>query len=288
MHHAIPTYPLRYFSGYDDTAGVFLLDEHTHTDGPPLHLPYRGNYYKIGLCLRGTMVLKANLETYTIAPNCLMLITPHVIKEWTAMSDDHDSLSVFFTKEFLTTRNTIDVENFHFLESVSWHVLPLPAAAADALAASLRFLRQKFATPHPYREQVIKSLINSLLYEVAAVYDQQSAVLQATQTRSQLLTAEFKQLVYAHSLIERSVAFYADQLCITPKHLTEIVKDATGKTAGKWLEETVVLEAKALLQNRHLTIAQVADMLHFQDQSSFSRFFRKSLGFSPTAYRQAG
>ncbi|UOQ77368.1 AraC family transcriptional regulator [Hymenobacter sp. 5516J-16] len=289
MSHLIPTYRLQYFSRPDDeVADVFFLDEYTHTGGPPLGTPYRGNYYKIGICLRGTAELKANLETYVIEPGSLMLITPHIIKEWTSFSPDHDSLSVFFTPEFITTRNHIPVDHFQFLENASRHVLPLAAAEAMSITASLRLLQQKFQAAAPYRNQVIKSLINSLLYEVIGLYDQQQAARQATQTRGQLLTAEFKLLVNRYSTTERSVKFYADRLCITPKHLTETVKQTTGKTAGEWIEEAVMLEAKALLQNQQLTVAQVADLLHFTDQSAFSRFFRNSLGLSPTAYKQAG
>ncbi|RPD45930.1 AraC family transcriptional regulator [Hymenobacter sediminis] len=288
MSTLIPTYRLQYFvRPNDEVADVFFLDEHTHTGGPPLGVPYRGNYYKIGICLRGTAELKANLETYAIEPGSLMLITPHIIKEWTSFSADHDSLSVFFTPEFITTRNHIPVDHFQFLENATRHVLPLAAAEAASITASLRLLQQKFQAPAPYRNQVIKSLINSLLFEVVGLYDQQQAALQATQTRSQLLTAEFKHLVNTHSTSERSVKFYADHLCITPKHLTETVKQTTGKTAGEWIEEAVMLEAKALLQNQQLTVAQVADLLHFTDQSAFSRFFRNSLGLSPTAYKQA-
>jgi len=289
MPNLIPTYRLQSFSRPDEEpADVFFLDEHTHTAGPPLGVPYRGNYYKIGICLRGTAKLKANLETYYIEPDSLMLITPHIIKEWTSFSSDHDSLSVFFTPEFITTRNHIPVDHFQFLESATRHVLPLAAAEAASITASMRLLQQKFQAPHPYRNQVIKSLINSLLYEVVGFYDRQHAALQATQTRSQLLTAEFKLLVNAHSTTARSVKFYADRLCITPKHLTDTLKQTTGKTAGEWIEEAVMLEAKALLQHGQLSVAQVADLLHFPDQSAFSRFFRNSLGLSPTAYKQAG
>ncbi|MBG8556251.1 AraC family transcriptional regulator [Hymenobacter guriensis] len=289
MSNLIPTYRLQSFSRpEEEPAEVFFMDEHSHTTGPPLGVPYRGNYYKIGICLRGTAELKANLETYHIEPGSLMLITPHIIKEWTAFSADHDSLSVFFTPEFITTRNHIPVDNFQFLENATRHVLALAPAEAASITASLRLLQQKFDAPQPYRNQVIKNLINSLLYEVVGVYDQQSAALQASQTRSQQLTAEFKHLVNAHCTTERSVQFYAGRLCITPKHLTESVKQTTGKTAGEWIEEAVMLEAKALLQHGQLSVAQVADLLHFTDQSAFSRFFRNSLGLSPTAYKQAG
>jgi AraC-like DNA-binding protein len=83
------------------------------------------------------------------------------------------------------------------------------------------------------------------------------------------------------------VQFYADALCITPRHLTELVKAVTGRTPSDWIAEAVALEAKALLQNPALAVQQVAASLHFADQFAFSRFFKNSTGLSPTAYRQA-
>ncbi|WP_176132948.1 helix-turn-helix domain-containing protein [Hymenobacter sp. CRA2] len=283
----IPTYPLQSFAPRHGALGVYFVDHSTSSDGPPLGLPYRGDYYKIGLCLQGRAELKANLETYAIGPGSLMIVTPHTIKEWTHLSADYDGLSVFFTRDFLTAHRHLDVSQFNFLESVGTHVLPLSAAQTAELQACFDYLRQKYHAPHPYRETLVKNLINNLLCEVVAIYDQQRAALRASQTRAQLLTAEFKHLLGTHGAAERSVQFYAERLCITPKHLTETVKDTTGKTAGEWIAEAVVLEAQALLQNQQLTVAQVADLLHFTDQSAFSRFFRKNRGLSPTAYKQA-
>jgi len=154
--------------------------------------------------------------------------------------------------------------------------------------ASFRFLQQKYNTPNAQRENIVKNIINSLLYETGALYDRQPATLPGRTTRGQVLAAAFRQLVQAHCASARSVTFYASALCITPKHLTELVKEATGRTASDWITEAVVLEAKALLQNHALPIQQVAASLQFADQFAFSRFFKKSTGVSPTAYRQAG
>jgi AraC-like DNA-binding protein len=289
MPTAIPTYQLQDFSTPTGGAGeVFLLDESTHTAGPPMNTPYRGDYYKIGLCQRGSAELKVNLETYAIGPGDLMLITPHVIKQWTGFSADHDSLSVFFTRDFLTAGNPANREQLHFLENATRHVLPLAAAELSSLAASLDLLRLKLRTPHVYQAGIVRSLLHSLLYEVVAVYDQQCAARRATQTRPQRLAAEFKQLLNAHCRSERSVGFYGEQLCVTPKHLTETVRAVTGKTASAWIDEAVMLEAKALLLLPQLTVAQVAEQLHFPDPSAFSRYFKKSFGLSPKAYQQAG
>lgn len=289
MSEHIPTYQLQAFSGAANAGSEVYFPDYT---GPkpqiPLNLPYRGDYYKISICLRGKAELKVNLETYVVTPGCLILATPDVVKQWLYVAEDYETLSVFFTKDFITTNNTA-AGKLRFFVAPPVHVLPLSAPDAASIAASFRFLQQKYGTPNAQRDNILKNIIASLLYEIGALYDQQpSAMPAAATTRSQLLTDAFRQLVQTHCVSMRSVQFYAATLCITPKYLTELVKAATGRTASDWIAEAVVLEAKALLQNHALPVQEVAASLQFTDQFAFSRFFKKSTGLSPTAYRQAG
>ena len=86
---------------------------------------------------------------------------------------------------------------------------------------------------------------------------------------------------------ERSVSFYANQLNITPKYLSEAVKEIMGKTAGELIDEAVIMQAKVLLKTPDLNIGQVATVLNFPDQSFFGKFFKKHVGLSPNQYRVA-
>lgn len=290
MSEAIPTYQLQAFASPDGAPVEVYFPDYAAPAKPriPLDRPYRGDYYKISLCLRGTAELKANLETYAVGPACLILATPDVIKQWLHLADDYETLSIFFTKDFITTNNAA-TGKLRFFVAPPRYVLQLSAGQAENLAASFRFLQQKYHTPSPERENILKNILNSLLYEIGALYEGLlPAPLPASRPRSQQLAAAFRQLVQAHSATARSVAYYAAALCVTPKHLTELVKEATGRTASDWIAEAVVLEAKALLQTPGLPIQQVAASLHFADQFAFSRFFKNSTGLSPTAYRQAG
>jgi AraC family transcriptional activator of pobA len=288
MSERIPTYQLQAFASEGSAAvEVYFPDYATAKPTIALNRPYRGDYYKISLCLRGEAVLKANLDTYTVTPDCLIVATPEVIKEWDAISTDYETLSVFFTKDFITTNNAA-TGKLHFLVAPPTYVLPLRASEAAAIAASLRFLQQKYHAPNAQRDNILRNILTGLLYEIGALYDQHPAPRRAGQQRSQQLADAFRQLVQANCASMRSVSFYAATLCITPKHLTELVKEATGRTASDWIAEAVVLEAKALLQNPALPVQQVAASLQFADQFAFSRFFKKSTGLSPTAYRQAG
>lgn len=288
MTERIPTYQLQAFADPTDAAPeVYFPDYGTTKPRIPLNLPYRGDYYKISLCLRGRAGLKVNLAAYAVVPGCLVLATPDVIKEWQQVSDDYETLSVFFTKDFITSNNAA-TGRLGFLVNPAAYVFQLTAREAENVALSFRFLQQKYNTPHAQRSNILKNILNSLLYELAAIHDQPAAPLPAAPTRRQLLAAAFRALVQAHSVSARSVRFYADQLCVSPKYLTEVVKEATGQTAGEWIAAAVVLEAKVLLQNPALTVCQVATSMHFDDQFTFSRFFKKVTGLSPTAYRQAG
>lgn len=287
MSAAIPVYQLSTLNEPAATpTDCFFLGPDSAPTQLPIDLPYRSSYYKIGIWLHGSARLKVNLETYAIGPNSLLLLSPYVIKQWPFMSADMEALSVFFTQDFVAAGGGLNPDAFAFFGRDARHVIELPPAQAAGIADLLRTIGEKYAAPHAYRAEILRSLLHILLHEIAPVYGAQHAAA-AVQTRSQLLAAEFKKLVSSHYATERSLAFYAGQLCITPKHLAETVRETTGKRAVAWLAEAVLLEASVLLQNPALTISQIADTLHFADQSTFGRFFRNNMGVSPTSYRQS-
>ena len=85
----------------------------------------------------------------------------------------------------------------------------------------------------------------------------------------------------------RDVGFYAAKVCLTPKHFSTVIRQETGHTAAWWIHRQVVSEAKNLLTMRpDLNIQAVADQLGFADQATFSRYFRRETGISPTEFRE--
>ena len=85
---------------------------------------------------------------------------------------------------------------------------------------------------------------------------------------------------------ERSVIFYADQLFLTPKHLSRVIKEVSGRSAGEWIDEQVILEAKARLKTSSLTVQEISDQLGFPNQSFFGKYFKRHVGMSPSDYRK--
>lgn len=265
MSRPIPTYELAtLMAGLGPVPGLFF----SHQAPRPavrIDLPYRSGYYKIGVCLRGHAQLKVNLDEFDIRPTSLVLTTPHSIKQWLHISPDYQAVDVFFTRDFLVTAD-FDPDQLPCFAPSAPPALPLPVASAQVLVTAMQLLQARCQqATGPYQVQIAQRLVQALLYELAAAYEASPRPRLPVPARASLLLLRFKELVTQHYLTERSLAFYAAQLCITPKHLTETVKQLTGRTAGEWLAETLALEAKVLLHDAARSIGQVADQLHFRD-----------------------
>lgn len=100
-----------------------------------------------------------------------------------------------------------------------------------------------------------------------------SAVVKSKSRKEYIFERFYESLVQSYQS-ERSVKFYADQLCLTPKHLSGVVKEVSGKTVGEWIDELVILEAKALLNSSSMNIQEIADRLNFANQSFFGKYFK--------------
>lgn len=281
----IPTYHLENLS--KDQNDIFLIiNNQLKNPTSSVNIPFRSNYYGVGLCTEGKAELKANLESYFVEPGCIVAMSPHIIKQWIYMSDDFKNSVVFFTGDFIISSNNISLDSFPFFESVAEHAFCLSPAQIETVDESLNFLYRKYLGARDYKNEILKNLIYFFLFEIASIYAQRNSVSNHIPTRSQQLTTDFKKLVSIHFAAERSVKFYAKKLFVTGNHLTESVKEVTGKTAGQWIDEMVILEAKVLLHNPALNIGEISDSLNFADQSTFGKFFKNITKLSPLAYRQ--
>src|SRR5690606_1440231 len=107
------------------------------------------------------------------------------------------------------------------------------------------------------------SLIYIVLNEVEDIHQRQNPGPPAAIDKDAHILSQFKILLAQHFIDERQVSFYADKMHLTPKYFSTIIKDVSGKTAGTWINEMLLLESKVRLQNKDQTIAQIAYDLNF-------------------------
>ena len=96
------------------------------------------------------------------------------------------------------------------------------------------------------------------------------------------------ELVTSHYATSHDVSFYADRLNVTPRYLAEVTGRVTGRTPKQLISDFLTTETEHRLQNRALTIQEVARQLGFASQAAFAQFFRSQRGCSPTEFRERG
>jgi AraC family transcriptional activator of pobA len=273
--------------GFEWSTADFLVTDEQHylrVRDTPTHI----DGYIIGICSQGRAKIEVNLVVYEGGTHSMIITTPHQVLRVVETSPDFRCRFIVFSKRFLTANyiNPHILDTFQFSNPAAIPVVHLAAAEAAGLNHLFIYIWQRFSDSlHPFRKEITGSLLTVLLHDFEAVYQAHFQLVQKKLTRKEELNRKFHDLLFRYFRQERSVRFYADQLFVTPKHLTETVKDVTGRSAGEWIDAAVAVEAQALLRNAELSVQQVAYLLNFPDQSSFGKFFKKEVGLSPSDYR---
>ena len=143
---------------------------------------------------------------------------------------------------------------------------------------------------------ISRSLLTATLYQLMLMSskprevgsdDEEAVHSGRPRSRRMLYTHEFVRLVRKYFRSEHSVRFYADRLCISPKYLSLVVKECTGRSAAEIIDEHLLLEAKNLLRFSGKNIQQVAYELNFSNQSSFGKYFKHLTGLSPSEFQNS-
>ena len=143
---------------------------------------------------------------------------------------------------------------------------------------------------HLYHLELIQNSLVRFYLELDNILDRTKAPdtdgMNISITQNQLKLQEFIVLLMSYFKTQHHVAFYADALHITPQYLTKIVKSKTGKTVRAFIFELIYSEARNLLSSTDFSIQQIAGLLNFADQASFSKFFKRNSGMSPLDFRE--
>lgn len=151
-----------------------------------------------------------------------------------------------------------------------------------------RIKRGVRATDHILQKELIKNEVSNFILEIADItyktkYQDDKDTYKENPQDS--IVQNFIMLMMRHCKEQHEVSFYAKELCITPGHLSRVLNTFSGKSAMKWISDTLISEAKILLRKPDINIQQISVELHFGEQSSFSKFFKKHTGVTPIEYR---
>ena len=261
--------------------------------------PVRFDGLLILLCIKGRLEVEINLETKILEKDSLLCLGPDRI-----ISSKQDDLSefeayfLFLSPHFLRNIN-IDINvlnNSNRFSDIKAErrspIYELSEKEASLMKKYMELLH--YNTIENPDEQYVKSIsrniIASVIYQVFQFADKRSPkdeMQDRPQSRRSNYVIEFMNLLHMYYQQERSVGFYANKLFISPKYLSLIIKEMTGRSAAEWIDERVILEAKNLLRYSGKNIQQVAYELNFTNQSSFGKYFKHLTGMSPSEFQRS-
>ena len=247
--------------------------------------PYILKYVLLVLCNDGNGYGAINLHPIHLQKDSLMIALPSQIVESNNSDEYFKGSFLLLSERFMSRINLGDV--YMLYRSIERSPVYQLDEGSASLLRSLIDLTGKLIRNNDGSQgtEEIFSLITRLFYllicRVVSPYSEENEPGQ----RQGEVMMRFLQLLKHYFREHREVGFYADKMNLTPKYMTTLVKKASGKSAIQWIEDYVILEAKAQLSSTVNTIQQIAFDLNFPSQSIFGRYFKRAVGISPSDYR---
>ncbi len=249
--------------------------------------PFRMDYYAFCICTQGEIDLKINTIKYKISVGSLLFSAPSTIVHFLNASNDFQMQLVFFEKNFLLTNisDPFIIEKLGLFQKDLYSIVNTSKKNTEVLLDIVEKLKEKEINRGVFTQQIIRTLVFYLLLEIAEIFQNTKPDTIAGNDSHINIYLRFNQLIQKNILKQKSVQFYANELCISNKYLIEVTKKTTGKTPHQILDESLLKEAFVLLGNPELSVSEIAYKLQFNSISAFGRFFKKQTTISPSEYR---
>ncbi|SES40724.1 helix-turn-helix domain-containing protein [Actinokineospora terrae] len=237
--------------------------------------PHRHDFYEILYLTGGGGTHVVDFEPYPIEPHSVYVLAPGQVHFWQDTELIRGRVLVF-AEEFLLAHpgGLLPAPGGSPLLRLSGPQVDLVGGILDDIDREYRTRAAGYAT-------MLRAHLHILLVHVQRLRQAHPHVPVPSS-----LVWQFTRLVARHVLTERSVGAYAERIGVTAGHLTDLVKAALGTTPGAVIRAALALEAKRLLAQTELGVAQVAHRLAFEDPSYFGRFFKRETGTSPGDFRR--
>lgn len=204
-------------------------------------------------------------------------------------SDDFRISALLISMRYLGAN--VPDSSYNIIGNLSMHqnpVLPMRPDELEQCRHNFEEIRRRLSQPyHNFYADVLRRAVEMMIFDFYDIHARwQQKPVEGLSQASRILQRFVGLLQEGHFRQERSVEYYADRLCITPKYLSEMCVAASGHNASHWIEQFTVEELTRLLADKHLPLTEIAYRMNFSSPAYLSRYIRRTLGMSPSDYRK--
>lgn len=245
------------------------------------------NYVAHVLCYEGQCEFTFNLGRFHLQGHDSMIVRQGRMVEDIITSEDFKAKVIYVDDRFIEMATP--QSNYGMQGALSLFLNPVMSLTDSRFA----ILKQDFGNIETrlnwqqsmFHQDVMINAVQTMIidyFEIHAhIYKETEQSTQTTKVMSDFLAMLSRGDYREH----RDIAYYADQLCVTPKYLSEVSKKSSGMAANFWINRFTILEISRLLRDKTISFTEITDMFNFSSSSYFSRYVQNNLGVSPSAYR---
>ena len=283
----IPVYSLHNFSSPERKSQQFQVEVFDAKRHFSVKYPHRHDFFEVLYLLKGSGYHVIDSNKYEIKPPCVFFMSPgqaHKLE----FSHDIEGFIFIFTADFylLNRSDQNSLIEFPFFYTVHQDNPPLQLASQEDILFLERLFLQGIAELKKVESntfEMLRSILDLILTTCSSRY--KTSENSISKGKGHILVKRFYQLVEENYLKNLSLGDYAALLKVTPNHLTQTVKQFTGKTSTQVIKQKQILEIKRLLVHTNLNVTEIATQLNFDDQSYFTKFFKRETELTPLLYR---
>lgn len=265
-----------------NTDNPYYLASKASLDAAGVTHAFKNYFYTIGLYYGDGASIRIGNKIYDLTEGSLLTIGPGVTCQWLNTSFPLNDTLLFYDDLFVNNFNSLFFYSLEFFCPDKPSVIQLSDNQLEEMQQLFRALQ--LVANHP-------EALSGILYSILIITQKHFWKLhygnKINLNDKDRIVVKFRELVAKNFGDHKDVGFYADQLNLSPKYLSEIVVDQTGLAPKKWIEFHIMQEAKYLLSFVDLSVKEVAYRLGYTDTSHFSRAFRKYDGQLPSAFKNA-
>ena len=211
---------------YDTFGNVPLPDE-----------PHRMKCLVLGICLAGTARYSLDTIEYRVQPNDIIIISEGKVLDNHQFSPDCQLMTLVLSYGFFyeIVKEVHELSSL-FLFARNHPVCPMRPEDVRTIISYLRIIKEKTdEREHHFRKETVRSLIATMIYDISnSIYRIQN-LTDSRRSRGEAIFTEYIKLVEQNFRNERRVSWYAQQLCITPKYLSETIRQVSKRTPNAWI-----------------------------------------------------
>ena len=255
---------------------------------PKASMPRRNHDIIIGLCLAGESDYTLNTEEHIVRPDDALIIPNGQVIDSCVRKPGTSGVGIMMSPDFFqeVVGDMREISSL-ILFSRNHPVFRLSARERVSIMNYFRLIKEKVDDDALlFRKDVVRHLVAAMICEIGNAIDRIQHNSEPAATRADAIFTDFIRLVEQNYKQERRVSWYGEQLCITPKYLSEMVKQVSRRTPNEWIDTYVTTELRVQLRSTTKSIKEIARDMNFPNQSFLGKYFKEHVGMSPMTYRK--